>query len=50
MDLARFIWELLGVSILNCLRQLCFKRMLSWIVVRRKQLVVSRLCRFWWMQ
>ena len=29
MDLARFIWELLG-GILNCLRQLCFKRMLSW--------------------
>ena len=24
-------------SILNCLRQLCFKRMLSWIVVRQKQ-------------
>ena len=41
MDLARFIWELLGGSILNCLRQLCFKRMLSWIVVRRKQLVVQ---------
>ena len=50
MDLARFIWELLGVSILNCLRLLCSKRMLSWIVVRQKQLVVSRLCRFWWMQ
>ena len=30
MDLARFIWELLGVLILNCLRQWCFKRMLSW--------------------
>ena len=27
MDLARFIWELLGVLILNCLRQWCFKRM-----------------------
>ena len=26
MDLARFIWELHGVSVLNCLRQLCFKR------------------------
>ena len=34
MNLARFIWELLGVLILNCLRQWCFKRMLSWIVVR----------------
>ena len=32
MDLARFIWELLRVLILNCLRQWCFKRMLSWIV------------------
>ena len=50
MDLARFIWELLGVLILNCLRQWCFKRMLSWIVVRQKQLVESRQCRFWWMQ
>ena len=29
MDLERFIWELLGVLILNCLRQWCFKRMLS---------------------
>ena len=48
MDLARFIWELHGVSVLNCLRQLCFKLMLSWIVVRQKQLV-SRQCRFWWM-
>ena len=47
-DLARFIWELLGGSILNCLRLLCFKPMSSWIVVRQKQLVVSRLCRFWW--
>ena len=28
MYLARFIWELLGVLILNCLRQWCFKRML----------------------
>ena len=37
MDLARFIWELLGGLILNCLRQWCFKRMLSWIVVRQKQ-------------
>ena len=46
MDLARFIWELLGVLILNCLRQWCFKRMLSWIVVRQKQLVESRQCRF----
>ena len=36
MDLARFIWELLGVLILKCLRQWCFKRMLSWIVVRQK--------------
>ena len=27
MDLARFIWELFGVLILNCLRQWCFKRM-----------------------
>ena len=36
MDLARFTWELLGVLILNCLRQWCFKRMLSWIVVRQK--------------
>ena len=26
MDLARFIWELLGALILNCLRQWCFKR------------------------
>ena len=50
MDLARFIWELLGVLILNCLRQWCFKRMLSWIVVRQKQLVESRQCRVWWMQ
>ena len=25
MDLARFIWELLGVLILNCLRQWCFQ-------------------------
>ena len=39
MDLARFTWELLGALILNCLRQWCFKRMLSWIVVRQKQLV-----------
>ena len=45
MDLARFIWKLLGVLILNCLRQWCFKRMLSWIVVRQKQLVKSRQCR-----
>ena len=50
MDLARFIWELLGVLILNCLRQWRFKWMLSWIVVRQKQLVESRQCRFWWMQ
>ena len=42
IDLARFIWELLGVLILNCLRQWCFKRMLSWIEVRQKQLVESR--------
>ena len=35
MDLARFIWELLEVLILICLRQWCFKRMLSWIVVRQ---------------
>ena len=38
MDLARFIWELLGVLILNSLRQWCLKRMLFWIVVRQKQL------------
>ena len=36
MDLARFIRELLVVLILNCLRQWCFKRILSWIVVRQK--------------
>ena len=42
MDLARFIWELLEVLILNCLRQWCFKLMLSWIVLRQKQLVESR--------
>ena len=41
-----FFWELLGVFILNCLRQWCFKRMLSWIVVRQKQRVESRQCRF----
>ena len=35
MDLERFIWDLSGVLILNCLRQWCFKRMLSWIVVRQ---------------
>ena len=46
MDLERFIWELLGVLILNCLRQWCFKRMLSWIVVRQEHLVESRQCRF----
>ena len=46
-----FIWELLGVLILNCLRQWRLKRMLSWIVVRqKKQLAESRQCRFWWMQ
>ena len=50
MDLARFLWELLGVLILNCLRQWFFKRMLCWIVVRQKQLVESRQCRFLWMQ
>ena len=49
-DLARFIWELLGVLILNCLRQWYFKRILSWTVVRQKQLVESWQCRFWWMQ
>ena len=38
MDLACFIW----VSILICLRQLCFKLTLSWIAVRQKQLVVLR--------
>ena len=36
MYLTRFIWELLGVLILKCLRQWCFKRMLSWIMVRQK--------------
>ena len=49
MDLARFTYEPLGVLILNCLRQLRFKLMLSWIVVRQKQLVVSKQCRFWLM-
>ena len=43
MDLARFTWEQLGVLV--CLRQLCFKL----IVVRQKQLVVSKQCRFWLM-
>ena len=42
IDLARFIRELLGVLILNCLKQWFLKRMLSWIVVRQKQLVESR--------
>ena len=45
MDFARFTWEPHGVLILNCLRLLCFKRMLSWTVVRQKQLV-SKQCRF----
>ena len=49
MDIARFTWEPHGVLILNCLRQLCFKLMLSWIVERQKQLVVSKQCRFWLM-
>ena len=47
MDLARSIWVLLGVLILNCLRQWCFKRMLSWIVVRQKQLVESLKWTLW---
>ena len=46
MDLARSTWEPQRVLIVNCLRQWCFKRMLSWIVVRQKQLVESRQCRF----
>ena len=49
MDFARSTWEQLGVLILNCLRQLCFQLMLYWIVVRQKQLVVSKQCRFWLM-
>ena len=49
IDLARSTCEQLGVLILNCLRQLCFRLMLSWIVVRQKQLVVSKQCRFWLM-
>ena len=28
---------------------LCFKLMLYWTMVRQKQLVVSKQCRFWWM-
>ena len=50
LDLARSIWGQLEVSILNCLKQLCFKRVLYWIVVRQKQLVVLRQCKFWLMQ
>ena len=33
MDLARFTWEELGVLILNCFRQMCFKLVLFWCVV-----------------
>ena len=46
MDLARFLWELLGVLILNFLRQWCFIADVVLDCGATEQLVESRQCRF----
>ena len=48
MELARVLWPQLGVLVPNCLRHWCFKLMLFWTLVRRRQLV-SKQCRSWLM-
>ena len=50
MDLARFVWELLGALILTCFETVVLQADVVLDCGATETARESRQCRFWWMQ